>query len=135
LRRNFARPAGLFHPDGKRIRGCVMRDISATGARLKADRAQSAAIDETPSEFILTIAESGKRFVADGLHGDEMTTSGRILRAPAQVRSCRRNLLAIHLFVASAGNTRDSTLTSAGLFLCSRALADATLRSALLRPA
>lgn len=62
LRRNFTRPAGLFHPDGKRICGCVTRDISATGARLKVDRAQSAAIDEIPSEFILTISESGNVF-------------------------------------------------------------------------
>jgi hypothetical protein len=59
-RKTFTQPAGLFHPDGKRTCGCVTRDISATGARLKVDRSQSA-IDEIPSEFILTISESGKR--------------------------------------------------------------------------
>jgi hypothetical protein len=52
----------LFHPDGKRICECVMRDISDTGARLKVDSAQSAAIDEIPSEFILTISRSGNVF-------------------------------------------------------------------------
>jgi hypothetical protein len=62
LRRNFVHPAGLFHPDGKRICECVMRDISATGARLKFDRTQSAAIDEIPEEFILTISKSGNVF-------------------------------------------------------------------------
>ena len=39
-----------------------MRDISATGARLQVDRAQSEAADELPSEFILTISKSGNVF-------------------------------------------------------------------------
>jgi hypothetical protein len=62
LRRNFIHPAGLFHPDGTRICECVMRDISATGARLRVDRTRSAAMDEIPSEFILAISKSGNVF-------------------------------------------------------------------------
>jgi hypothetical protein len=62
LRKTFTQPAGLFHPHGKRICACVTRDISATGARLKVDHSQSAAIDEIPGEFILTISESGNVF-------------------------------------------------------------------------
>jgi hypothetical protein len=59
LRKAFSHPAGLFHPDGKPICECVMRDISATGARLQIDAPRDTPLDDIPSEFILTISKSG----------------------------------------------------------------------------
>ena len=59
LRKTFAHPAGLYHPDGKAICGCVMQDISDEGARLKIEPAKGAASDEIPAEFILAITRSG----------------------------------------------------------------------------
>jgi hypothetical protein len=62
LRKTFSQPAGLFHPDGKPICGCVMRDISDTGARLRLEAIRESSIDELPSEFILSISKSGNVF-------------------------------------------------------------------------
>ena len=62
LRRMFSQPAGLFHPDGKRICECVMRVISDSGARLRLEATRGTPIEELPSEFILTISRSGNVF-------------------------------------------------------------------------
>jgi hypothetical protein len=62
LRKPFVMAAGLFHPDGKQICGCVMRDISETGARLKIDRPQGGPAGDIPAEFILAITKSGNVF-------------------------------------------------------------------------
>lgn len=58
LRKTFGHPAGLYHPDGKVICGCVMQDISDEGARLKIEPSKGAA-EEIPPEFILAITRSG----------------------------------------------------------------------------
>jgi hypothetical protein len=54
--------AGLFHTNGKPICGCMMRDISETGARLKIDKNEENTIGDIPAEFILSITKSGNVF-------------------------------------------------------------------------
>jgi hypothetical protein len=60
LRKPFSQPASLFYPNGKPICGCVMRDISDTGARLRLGHPSG--VDEIPGEFILAISKSGNVF-------------------------------------------------------------------------
>lgn len=62
LRRTFSQPAGLFHPNGKRICSCVMRDISDSGARLKIGGATESSQATLPPKFILAISKSGNVF-------------------------------------------------------------------------
>ena len=62
LRKTVSLPAGLYHPDGKPICGCVMRDISQTGARLKIGKGTDVGEAQLPSKFILAISKSGNVF-------------------------------------------------------------------------
>lgn len=62
FRKPLSLPGGLFHPDGKPICECVMRDISDRGARLKIGASSAGALDQIPEEFILTISKSGNVF-------------------------------------------------------------------------
>jgi hypothetical protein len=61
-RKPFSHPAGLFHTNGKPICGCLMRDISDTGARLKLGDTPGSKVGELPGEFILAISRSGNVF-------------------------------------------------------------------------
>jgi hypothetical protein len=62
LRKTVSLPAGLYHPDGKPICGCIMRDISQTGARLKIGKGADVDDGQLPTKFILAISKSGNVF-------------------------------------------------------------------------
>ena len=62
MRKPVSLPVGLYHPDGKPICGCVMRDISETGARLKIGEGASVPDAQLPAKFILAISKSGNVF-------------------------------------------------------------------------
>ncbi len=58
----ISQPAGLYHPDGKPICGCVLRDISDYGARLRIGENATAQDTPIPPTFILAISKSGNVF-------------------------------------------------------------------------
>jgi hypothetical protein len=62
LRKRFSYPARLFHPDGKPICGCSMRNISDTGARIRIDKSNEPDGSQLPPKFILAISKSGNVF-------------------------------------------------------------------------
>lgn len=62
LRKSFSHPANLFHPDGKPICGCTLRDISETGARLRIGQRAEPGGSQLPPKFILAISKSGNVF-------------------------------------------------------------------------
>lgn len=62
LRKAVSLPADLYHADGKPICGCIMRDISETGARLKIGGGAEAGDAQLPAKFILAISKSGNVF-------------------------------------------------------------------------
>jgi hypothetical protein len=61
-RKMISQPAGLYHPDGKPICDCTLRDISEYGARLKIREETAAHDTKIPPTFILAISKSGNVF-------------------------------------------------------------------------
>jgi hypothetical protein len=61
-RKSFSHPANLLHPDGKPICGCILRDISETGARLRIGDGGDKGNSQLPPKFILAISKSGNVF-------------------------------------------------------------------------